>query len=73
MKSNMPLFCEKFVCKAFHIQGNDYFFAGIVVVATIGAFVLVIAVHRIFAFPVLLYAILVFADVLTRANSLPLQ
>ncbi|MDM8159371.1 hypothetical protein QUH73_06060 [Labilibaculum sp. K2S] len=69
MKSNILLFCEKFVCKAFRIQDNDHFFAGIVVVATIGAFVLGIAFHRIFAFPVLLYAFLVFTDALTKSKS----
>ncbi|WP_143470518.1 hypothetical protein [Labilibaculum filiforme] len=68
MKSRRPLFCEKSMCKAFHIQGSDYYFAVSVVLATIGAFVLGIAVHRIFSFPVFLYAILVFADALSKSK-----
>jgi glycosyltransferase involved in cell wall biosynthesis len=39
------------------------------VLGTIGALLLGLFVHRIFAFPVLLYAFLVFADALTKTKS----
>ncbi len=46
-----------------------FLFPSLFAIGTIGALVLGIAVHRIFAFPVLLYAFLVFADALTKTKS----
>ena len=39
------------------------------VLGTIGALLLGISVHRIFAFPVLIYTFLVFADALSKTKS----
>lgn len=47
-----------------------FLFPSLFVLGTIGALLLGLSVHRIFAFPVLVYAFLVFADALCKSKSL---